>query len=321
MNALVYRGKEMPLELTEMSLPQPGGGEVTLKMEAAALNHRDVWISKGLYPNLQSGVVLGSDGVGTKDGRQYMINPNQNWGPHEEFAGRNYSILGMPHHGTFAQYLAVPRHRLVPKPAHLTVEEAAALPLAGLTAYRALFKKCYAKAGDSVLVSGIGGGVALFACQFALAIGAKVWATSSSPDKIERAMQLGASGGALYNESNWEVGLKEESRGFDIIIDGSGGEGFSKMIALARPGARIAIYGGTGGKITAISPQQIFWKQIQILGTTMGSDHDFEEMVAFVLQHKIKPGIDASFPLQDWQSAFTRMDRGQQFGKIVLKMP
>lgn len=318
MNALVFRDREKPLELVEMSVPQPGKGDVLLSMEAAALNHRDVWISKGLYPRLRSGVVLGSDGVGRMNGKSYIINPNQSWGTHEGYASSDYSILGMPQDGTFAQYLAVPRNRLVPKPAHLTIEEAAALPLAGLTAYRALFKKCHATAEDRVLVSGIGGGVALFACQFALALGAEVWVTSSSPDKIEQAIQLGAVGGALYSEPSWEVGMMEESQGFDVFVDGSGGEGFSKLIALARPGARIAIYGGTAGKIAAISPQQIFWKQIQILGTTMGSDHDFDEMVTFVQQHKIKPVIDSSFLLQDWQPAFRRMERGQQFGKIVL---
>ncbi|NND07110.1 MAG: zinc-binding dehydrogenase [Saprospiraceae bacterium] len=320
MDGLVYRGVKASLELAKLDRPKIRDGEVLMTMQAAALNHRDVWIAKGLYPNLREGIVLGSDGVGTADGGVYIINPNQEWGLQEAYSGPGYTILGMPNHGTFATYLAVPRHRIVEKPSHISTEEAAALPLAGLTAYRALFKKCQLSANEKVLITGIGGGVALFACQFALAKGAQVWVTSGSAQKIDQAKLLGASGGAIYKETDWDRDLKKNIGGFDVIIDGAAGPGFAKLISLARPGARIALYGGTAGEIKQVSPQKIFWKQLQILGSTMGSDKDFSEMVAFVSEYKIRPVIDATFTLSSWQSAFERMDRSEQFGKIVLTL-
>ncbi len=320
MKALLYQGQNKPLSLEELEKPKPAGNEVLVKIEAAALNHRDVWITKGLYPNLREGTILGSDGVGTSNNNTYMINPNQRWGGHEGYPSPDYTIIGMPEHGTFAEYLAIPEDRLTLKPAHLTLEEAAALPVAGLTAYRVLFKKCRVTSSDRVLISGIGGGVALLACQFALAIGAEVWVTSSSDEKIQMALAMGAMGGALYTESTWHKALRQDSKGFDVIVDSAGGDGFAALAALTNPGARIGIYGGTKGKISGLSPQIIFWRQIQILGSTMGSDNDFKEMLGFVTSHQIHPKVDSVHNLVEYQQAFARMSEGKQFGKIVMKV-
>jgi len=224
----------------------------------------------------------------------------------------------MPTQGTLAEYIKVPLHRLHFSPPHLTVERAAAIPLAGLTAFRALFSRAQARKGDRVLISGIGGGVALFVMQFALAAGLETWVTSSSEPKIERAISMGAKGGVNYKEKDWHKSLQTQAGGgFDVIIDSAGGEGFGYFIDIANPAARIAFYGGTQGKFT-VNPQKMFWKQISLLGSTMGSDSEFEQMLAFINQHKIVPVVDSIWMMADVQEAFDYMRNGQQFGKIIL---
>ncbi len=226
----------------------------------------------------------------------------------------------MPRHGTFSEQMIVPKDRLVPVPAHLTFEQAAAIPLAGLTAYRLLFTRCGLQEADRICISGIGGGVALFAMQFALAIGAEVWVTSSRPEKIQKAVDHGASGGVLYTEANWHKTLKKSSGGFDVIIDSAGGEGFSRLINTAKKGARVGIYGGSTGHIQNLSPQIIFWKHLNIFGSSMGSDQDFHDMVDFITDHSLIPIVDSIFEFEDFQKAFDRMKSGDQFGKIVLRI-
>jgi len=169
------------------------------------------------------------------------------------------------------------------------------------------------------LISGVGGGVALFAFQFAIAAGAEVWVTSGTGWKIDNAMKMGAAGGINYKNADWKS-FGKESGGFDVIIDSAGGDGFSNLIKVANPGARICFYGGTRGKITALNPQIIFWKQLSIFGSTMGTDEEFKDMVDFVDQHEIIPVIDSVYSLKDGNDAFKRMENGLQFGKIVLKI-
>ncbi|MFK7964376.1 MAG: zinc-binding dehydrogenase [Burkholderiaceae bacterium] len=318
MKALVYKAKGAPLAHEDITLDAPAAGEVIVNLQAAALNHRDNWITKGMYPGIRENIILGSDGAGTVDGREVILNPNINWGDNQRFPSPDYHMLGMPTHGTFAEQIVVAADRAVDKPAHLSMEQAAALPLAGLTAYRALFSRCGAKAGEKVLISGVGGGVALFACQFAIAAGCEVYVTSGSADKIAKAKALGAAGGANYRETDWAKSLKKSTGGFDVIIDSAGGKGFADLVKLTKRGARLGLYGGTRGNWQDVSPQIVFFNQIDIMGSTMGSDQDFAEMVAFVGQHKIAPVVDATFPLSQGNDAIARMDNGEQFGKIVL---
>jgi len=302
-----------------------------VKMTTAALNHRDLWIQKGMYAGLKYPIILGSDGCGviTKVGQDVsrdilhddvLINPSFNWGGEEAYQSGDYQILGLPQDGTFAEYVAVPKDHVHELPIHLTPGQGAGLPLAGLTAYRALFARADLKPTDKVLISGIGGGVALFAMQFALAHGCEVWVTSSARSKIKAAKALGAKGGANYKEEDWDKTLVKKSGSFDVIVDSAGGAGFGKLINVAGFGARIAIYGGTAGKIEAISPQKIFWKQISILGTTMGSDRDFYNMLRFVKRHEIVPVVDEVFPFAEIEAAASKMEAGKQFGKIILDM-
>ena len=330
MRAVVLRGPKEPPELAEWPLPEPQANEVRLRLLAAALNRRDYWISQGLYPSIQWPVVPGSDGVGIVEalgarvsaewlGQTVLINPNLNWGSDERVQAADYHILGMPTQGTLAEYISVPADRLHPVPAHLSPPEAAALPLAGLTAWRALFSRGQLQVGQRVLVTGIGGGVALWAAQLARTAGASVWATSGNANKLKLAADL-IDGGANYSQDGWARQLLEASGGFDLIVDGAGGPGFPALIELVRPGGSIVIYGGTGGNIPAFNPGRLFWKQVNILGSTMGSDVDFVALLDFVEKSQLMPRIDRVVSFAEAPEAITRMARSEQFGKIVIRI-
>ncbi|MEZ5058626.1 MAG: zinc-binding dehydrogenase [Saprospiraceae bacterium] len=320
MKAVVLEGPDKELVYTDVKEPSPGENEVVVELKTAALNRRDFWITKGKYPGIRYPVILGSDGCGTLDGKRVLINPNQDWGSNPQVQSSDYRILGTPENGTFAQYIAVGKDKVEKAPEHLSDEQAAALPLAGMTAYRALITKCQPTLKDKVLVTGVGGGVALFAVQFALALGCEVYVTSGSDDKISKAMEVGAKSGSNYKDENWAKDLANQAGGFDVIIDSAGGDGFSNLINLANPGARIAMYGGTRGKIDGISPQKLFWKQISWFGSTMATDEEFKKMVRFVDENKIHPIVDKVFPLEKAQEAIDYNGKGLQFGKVVLQI-
>jgi len=307
------------------NIPEPvcsGPDEVRIRLRAAALNHRDVWIQKGQYAAIVTPVTLGSDGCGVVEetDEEVIINPGRNWGPDERVQSLAYTILGMPDDGTFAEKICVPRDRIHPKPPHLTAEEAAALPLAGLTAWRALMVRGAAKPEERVFINGIGGGVAWFCMQFALALGCQVYVSSSSEEKLAEAQAAGAHGSVNYTTPGIYKELAAQNELFDVIIDSAGGEPFANLLFIAAPGARIVTYGGTLGKIQNLSPQIIFWKQLSILGSTMGSDKDFINMLAFVNHHRIRPRIARIFPLEDAQAAMDYLASGAQTGKVVLRI-
>jgi NADPH:quinone reductase-like Zn-dependent oxidoreductase len=253
-------------------------------------------------------------------GREVIINPGFHWGGNETAQDGKFEILGLPRDGTFADKVAVPASQLTLKPPHLTWEEAAALPLAGLTAYRAVFTRAKLGAGERVLISGVGGGVALFAMQFAVAAGAEVWVTSSSPEKIARAVSLGAKGGFDYRKGGWTSDALQRAGGFDVIVDSAGGEGFGKLIDVAAPGGRIAFFGATRGDPPTLPMRKVFWRQLTLCGTTMGSPADWSAMVSFVNAHKLRPVVSEVFPLARAGEAFAHMERSAQFGKIVLRV-
>lgn len=330
MKAIILTEKKAALQLSDLPIPSISADEVLIKVHAAALNRRDYYIQQGQYPGIKFPLILGSDGAGkvvevgenvpkTWQNQAVIINPSHKWGENEQVQAKHFQILGLPEHGTFAEYVKVPYQYLAEKPMHLSFEQAAAIPLAGLTAYRALFSRANLQTGENVLITGIGGGAAVFALQFALAKGANVYVTSSSAEKIEKAISLGAKGGVNYKDTDWHKQLQALAGGFDVIIDSAGGEGFPFLIDIANPGGRIAIFGGTRGLIPNISPQKIFWKQLSILGSTMGSNADFAAMISFVIQHEIVPVIDSVFPLEMAQTAIEKMGNSGQMGKIVLE--
>lgn len=331
MNALVLGAKNAPLILQERPDLQPGEGEAIVQVYAAALNHRDVWIQKGQYAGLKYPLIPGSDGAGvvvsaSPDGaswvgKEVIINPAFNWGnsPSHQHP-KDFRILGLPDDGTFAEYVKVPVHNLAEKPVHLSFEEAAALPLAGVTAYRAIITRAQLQPGEKVLITGIGGGVALFALQYAVALGAKVYVSSGSEEKLDKALGMGAVGGVNYRSDSWGRSLQELAGDFDVIVDGAAGDGMDELLNLATPGGRVVFYGATRGNPSSLTARRIFWKQLNVLGSTMGNPEDFRSMVAFVGTHRIQPVIDRVFPFADGEAAFRRMDEAQQFGKIVIKV-
>lgn len=321
MKALVIEEIGAPLHFRDWDDPEPGEEEVIVVLKAAALNHRDLFITQGLYPGIKTPGILGSDGAGLLDGREVVLAPGKNWGADVRVQSAGYEILGMPGLGTFAGKIAIPHTAVYPKPGHLSMTEAAALPLAGLTAYRALFTQGAFQKGQKVLITGGGGGVALFCLQFAVAGGGEVWVTSGDDDKIARCKGFGAQGGANYRESDWHKGMLKAAGEFDLIIDGAGGPGFGNLLRLAKPAGRISVYGGTKGMVPNFSPQLLFWKQLTICGSTMGNDTEFADMLQLVATHRIVPVIDQVFALSEGNEALMRMHQGAQFGKIVLSIP
>ncbi len=335
MKAIVLKelGEAENLKLEEVPDPQPGAGEVVVRLKAAALNHRDVWIRRGLYAGIKVPIILGSDGAGivsdlgegvdrALDGQEVVINPSMDWGDDERIQQSNYRILGLPDDGTYAQLVKVPASNVNRKPASLSFEEAAALPLAALTAYRAVVTRAGVKKGEDVLVTGIGGGVSSFALQIAKQLGARVFVTSGSHEKLERAGGMGADGGANYKSEDWgkEIVAMCHGRGPHVVIDSAGGESLNKAIEIVRPGGRIVTYGATTGVVKQLEVRRIFWKQINLLGTTMGTASEFAAMLEFYHEAGLKPVVDKVFTLNDTPAAHRRMESAGQFGKIVLKI-
>lgn len=323
---------KQPVALAEVPACHAAPGQAVVQLKAAALNHRDLFIQQGLYPGIKLPVTPGSDGAGVVMaagseadaawlGRDVIINPALDWGSDPRAQGAHFRILGMPDAGTLAEQIVIPVANLAPKPAHLTWEQAAALPLAGLTAWRAVFTRAQLRAGERVLVTGIGGGAALFALQFAHAAGAEVWVTSSSPEKLARAQALGAAGGVNYRDADWsEQLLKAAGGAFDVIVDSAGGDGFTKLVDCTKPGGRIVFFGATVGNPKLFEMRKCFFRQINVLGTTMGSPVDFAGMTALVSAAKIVPTVDTVFPLAEAERALRHMEAAAQFGKIVLKI-
>lgn len=329
MKCLTLNAVKSPLELEERADLTAAPGEVIVRIRAAALNRRDHWITLGMYPGLQLPSILGSDGAGVVtqcgDGvdtswqdQEVIINPGLDWGENPAAQKPTFNVLGMPVDGTFATEIAIPAEQLAPRPAHLDWNEAAALPLGGVTAYRAVFTQGGLQAGDKILVTGIGGGVATFALQFAVAAGAKVWVTSSSPAKIERAVELGAEGGYDYREDSWWKQMSKEVGAPDLILDSAGGAGYGALINLAAVGGRIVNYGATVGVPEKLDLFKVFWKQLHLTGSTMGSPQDFAAMLELVNQHQIRPVVDSVRPLAEGNEAVSQMAKSPQFGKYVL---
>lgn len=332
MKAAIFKGSATPLYVGEFSKPKPVKDQVQIQLQAAALNHRDLWIQEEQQSvQRPEGIILGSDGVGVitdvgEDadpllvGAEVIINPSMEWGANPFVQGDTFKILGFPDHGTFAEYITVSKKYILERPEGLTVEECAALPLSGLTAYRALFSKARLRAKEKVLITGIGGGAALWALTFAVAYGAKVYVTSGSDDKIQRAVTLGAAGGFNYNNPAWAEEAAKVAGGFDIVIDSAGGDQFQKLVELAMPGGRIVNFGRTAGAMTQVPTRLLYWKQISIFGTTMGTRDEFLSTLDFVEGRQLKPVIDSVHTLDQVPQAFTRMKSKDHFGKIVIRI-
>jgi zinc-binding alcohol dehydrogenase/oxidoreductase len=333
MRAVVLRqlGDPGKLRVEEWPMPVPGPGEVVVRVRAAAINHRDVWIRCGQYAGIRLPAILGSDGTGEVAaagdaegnawlGREVVIDPSLGWGPDPRAQAGTFHLLGMPTDGTYAEFVKVRAGNLYAKPPHLTIEEAAGLPLAGVTAYRGLVTRAALQPGEIVVITGIGGGVALAALTIAKSLGATVYVTSSSQKKIAMAKRYGAMDGVTYHANDWPRALVDIiGRRPDVIIDGAGGDTFAHALELVRPGGRIVTYGATRGPVSNLEVRRIFWKQVDILGSTMGTSEDFKGMLQMYAK-TLRPVIDSVFPLAAAADAHARLESGEQFGKIVLRI-
>lgn len=313
----------------------PDSGQIVVRLRNAALNRRDLFATQGMYPGVTPDIlpgIPGSDGSGEvaakgdgaegpDEGTEVVINPALYWGDNPRIPGKDYRILGLPDDGTYAQMVKVPADHVFPKPSHLSHEEAAAIPLGALTAYRALFTRGQLQEGETVFIPGIGGGVATFLVQMASAAGATVFVSSGSDEKIEHAKELGAEGGVNYNSEDWSKELKNMSGGVDLSVDSIGGDTFNALIQLANPGSRIVAFGSTAGPAPKVMTIMIALKHLDVFGTAMGNADEFGSMLKFYEEHELRPVINERFSLEEAAAALNHMEEGKGIGKIVLDIP
>ncbi len=338
--AIFEHGGVDKLTLTDLPRPSIGPDEVLINVKAVAMNHLDLWVREGLPGlKLEFPFTLGSDvagviaevGAQVRDwqvGQRVTINPGW-WCGRCEYclAGQEslcveFKIFGEHLPGGYAEFIRVPARNLLSIPDDFSFEEAAAAPLAFLTAWRALITQARVIPGDDVLILGVGGGVASAALQVAKLVGARVFATSSSDAKLKRAQELGAD--ILINskekEFEREVWRITNKRGVDVVFDSIGAATWLKSIRALRKGGRLVTVGATSGPNPTEEIRLIFWKQISIIGSTMSTQKEFREVMKLVFHRRLKPVIDKIFPLEEARAAHERLARGEQFGKIVLKV-
>ena len=296
--------------------PEPAPGEVLIELRAAALNRLDLWIRKGL-PSVPKPRILGADGAGLDPtGRRVVINPGIEHGD-------RISVVGEHMDGTHAELIAVPEPNVYPIPEGISIEEAAAFPLVFETVYRMLVTRAGLREGEWALVWGVGSGIGTAALQIATALGGRVLATSSSDAKLERARQIGAE--AVVNHATGDVieAVKEATGGpgVDIVVEHVGEATWQSSLQAVRPHGRIVVCGATTGPNPKAALHRVWWKQLTILGSTMGTKADFEGAYGLVASGRAKPIVDSVFPLSEAAAAHERMEAGEHFGKIVLSIP
>jgi zinc-binding alcohol dehydrogenase/oxidoreductase len=318
------------LSLKEVETPLPGPGEVRVALKASSLNRRDLWITVGLYPGIRLPCTTGSDGAGIIDklgegtdtsliDQEVVIYPVLGWGDDPRAYGPEFRVLGMPEQGTFAEYICVPAENVHPKPVHLSWEQTAAIPVAGLTSWRGVVTQGEIKQGYRVLITGAGGGVASFALLWCLNIGAEVYISSGSEEKINWARSMGALDGVDYHVKNCYKDLSKRVGGFDVIIDSSGGDSVNELLSSLRPAGRYVFYGATKmNPSTGLEMAKLFFRHIRIQGTTMGTTQEFNDMMNLINTNKIEPVIDQVFSLDQIIEAHHLMENYSQTGKICL---
>jgi zinc-binding alcohol dehydrogenase/oxidoreductase len=297
--------------------PEPGPGEVLVSLRAASLNHLDLWIRKGL-PSVPKPRILGADGAGirTDTGERIVINPGLEHGD-------QILVVGEHMDGTHAELVAVPEANVYPLPDGLSFEEAAAFPLVFETAYRLLVTKAGLRESEWVLLWGIGSGVGTAGLAIAKALGARALVTSSSDEKLERARELGADATVNHADDDVAAKVKEVTggAGVDVVLEHVGEATWQRSLQAARPGGRIVVCGATSGPNPPAALHRIWWKQLTIYGSTMGTKEDFEGAYELVASGRARPVIDSVYPLEESRAAHERMEAGEQFGKIVLRIP
>jgi zinc-binding alcohol dehydrogenase/oxidoreductase len=320
--AVVLRefGTAACLRPEEVPDPAEAPGEVVVRLRASALNWHDVLVRQGRYGSPLPHVP-GADGAGVLDtGEEVVILPSLGWGPGDAAPAPGFEILGDHRPGTYAEAVSVPVENVVPKPRGYSWAEAAALPLVGVTAFRALFSRAGLRSGESLLVLGAGGGVATTAVLLGSAAGARVCVTSSSDAKIERARAIGAVAGVRYTEPDWAAearALAPGGKGFDVVLDPVGS--WQDSLRTLKPGGRLVVLGASRADQVPLDVRSFYFGQFSLLGTTMGSPRDFAALLAFLAEHDVPPPVlDRTFPLGEAAAAHEYLESGDGFGKVVL---
>jgi zinc-binding alcohol dehydrogenase/oxidoreductase len=301
--------------------PAPRPGWVTVALHASALNWHDVLVREGRYGSPLPHII-GADGAGvrTDTGEEVVVLPSLNWGDREESPGNQWEILGDHTPGTYAELVSVPADCVAPKPVGMNWAEAAALPLVGVTTFRALFARGRLRAGESMLVVGAGGGIATMAITLAVAAGAAITVTSSSAETIERAVSAGARGGVLHTESDWPDharAMSPDNAGFDLILDPVGR--WTESVRALRAGGRLVVLGANAAETAAMDIRSFYFGQFDLLGTTMGSSRDFVGLLNMIDRYRVRPPvIDREFTLDKAAEAHQYLENGRTFGKCIL---
>ena len=320
---VVHEGGRLAYE--EFPDPPASNGGVVVELRTAAVNRRDLLVRDPPGPayDFELPLVPGSDGAGIRrdTGEEVVVYPGLGWGEGEEAAGPEWRILGGPDNGTYAELVRVPAENVFRKPARLSWEEAAAFPLAGLTAYRALFTVGALQPGETVVVTGAGSGVSTFVIQLAAQARARVLVTSSAREKIDRARELGADDGVLYTEGDWADAIRELTggRGADMVVD-SAGSTWKDSLRTLRKGGRAVVFGATGGPSVELDVRAVYLNWLRVLGTTMGSARDFAGLLRMIEDGNWVPVVDSARPLAEAEAAHERMKGNQHFGKLVLSV-
>lgn len=289
---LVRFGKSPGFEMQELADPVPGPGEVVIAV-----------------------------GGGVKSpalGDEVVIYPAIGWPEGAEVPGSDFDILGGPSEGTFAERVVVPASHVAARPERLTWSESGALPLSGLTAWRALMVCGRAKEGDAVLATGGGSGVSTFLIQLGVAAGARVFVTTGSELKASRSLALGAEQVALYSDPDWPDAIARSAGPLDIVIDSYGSNSFALALPLLRRGGRFVSFGDTGGPSTTFDVAEVYWEWRSIIGTSMGSPSEFRSLLGHVADALWRPVVDSEYPLERLDEAADRLESPERFGKVVV---
>jgi NADPH:quinone reductase-like Zn-dependent oxidoreductase len=340
--AVIYENGDVDrIKVEDIPEPQPKPNEVVVQIYSAALNHLDIWVRKGMRnQKLIPPHILGSDGAGVivekgenthgvNIGDEVILSPGLSCG-YCEFCRRGeqnecttFGLIGVNRPGMFAEKIAVPFRNVWPKPAYLNFNEAASIVVAYVTAWRMLMTRARLKAGETILIHGIGGGVATASLQLAKLAGASVIATSSSDKKLEMAKQMGADFVINYRSTpnvSQEVMKLTGGRGVDVIADSVGAATWPINLEVSRRGGRIVLCGITSGQDCPANLQAVYWKQLNIMGSTLGNDEDFRQLFNAISAAKLKPVINSVEPIENIKKAMAKMEQGEQFGKIVLSI-
>ena len=336
-----YGGPEVLRFVEDQPEPVPGPDEVVLHVHVAGINHLDLTVRKGIptskltLPHIPGADVagevakLGSDVSGFEPGDRVVANPGLSCGrcefclAGEDSLCKDYKILGEHVPGTYAEYVVVPARNLLPIPVDMEWTTAAAAPLAFMTAWRLLVTRAAVRPGEDVLILGASSGVSTAAIQIAKLAGCTVYTTSSSDAKLKRAKELGADVLVNYKEMPWGKAVWELTgkRGVDVVLDHVGEATFKDSLRALRKGGRLVIPGGTTGTLPQIDLRYLWWRQLSVLGSTMANQREFEAVMKLVFMGRLKPIVDRVFPLREAAAAHAYLEKGEQFGKIVLSVP